>query len=183
MRLESVVRMVAVAALVAVALVVPSLAAEPPAPAKDHEWLKQFAGEWEAEAEIVVEPGKPAAKYRGTESTRILGGFWLVSEMKGTLLDAPFAGLMTVGYDTEKKKFVGSWVCSACDRLFKYEGTATGNVLTLETEGPHPATGKIVKLRDVVELKDKDHKFLTSYAQGEDGKWVSFMTMTARRKK
>jgi hypothetical protein len=179
-------RTFAVAGFVALVLAVPSTAAEPPkqpAPAKEHEWLKQFSGEWETEAEMIVEPGKPAVKCKGAESSRTLGGFWLVSEMKGDFMGVPVNGLMTVGYDAEKKKFVGTWVCSVCDRMFKYEGTASGNTLTLETEGPHPATGKIVKMRDVVELKDKDHKLLTSYIQGEDGKWVSFMTMTARRKK
>ena len=179
-------RTFAVAGFVVLVLAVPFTAAEPPkppAPAKEHEWLKQFAGEWETEAEMIVEPGKPAVKCKGTESSRSLGGFWLVSEMKGDFMGVPVTGLLTVGYDDQKKKFVGTWVCSVCDRMFTYEGTASGNTLTLETEGPHPATGKTVKMRDVVELKDKDHKLLTSYIQGEDGKWVSFMTMNARRKK
>ena len=179
-------RTFAVAGFVALVLAVPSTAAEPPqqpAPAKEHEWLKQLAGEWETEAEMIVEPGKPAIKCKGTESSRTLGGFWLVSEMKGDFMGVAVTGVMTVGYDVQKKKFVGTWVCSMCDQMFTYEGTVSGNTLTLETEGPNPTTGKIAKMRDVLELKDKDHKLITSYIQGEDGKWVSFMTMNARRKK
>ena len=56
-------------------------------------------------------------------------------------------------------------------------------MLTLETEGPHPATGKTVKMKDVIEIKDKDTKMLTSSILGDDGKWVQFMNLTAKRKK
>jgi len=66
-----------------------------------------------------------------------------------------------------------------------YEGTVdtSGRVPTLETEGPHSVTGKFVRMRDIIEIKDKDHKVMTSAMRGEDGKWVTFMTMTSTRKK
>jgi hypothetical protein len=186
---EDVMRRVAVLALAAAVLVVGTRtrAQEPPkmpAPQKEHEWLKQFVGEWETEAEMVLEPGKPPVKSRGTESARLLGGFWIVSEFKGEFLGVPMTGIMTVGYDTQKKKYVGTFVCSSCDQLWKYEGTVKGQVLTLETEGPNPTTpGKTCKMRDVMEIKGNDLRMLTSSLQAEDGKWVTFMTMTARRKK
>jgi hypothetical protein len=154
-----------------------------PAPQKEHAWLKQLEGEWVTEGEGVVEPGKPPVRSKGTETVRTLGGFWSVAEMTGDCMGIPVTGVMTVGYDSKKKKYVGTWVCSMCDSLCEYEGTADGKVLTLETEGPHFVTGKLVKMRDVIEIKDKDHKVLTSSMQGEDGKWVTFMTMTSRRKK
>ncbi len=154
-----------------------------PAPQKEHAWLKQLEGEWETDAEMIMEPGKSPVKSKGTESVRSLGGFWSMAEMKGDCLGVPFTGLMTIGYDVQKQKYVGTWVCSMCDWLCKYEGTLDGQVLTLETEGPSPSTGKLVKMKDMIEIKDQDHKVLTSWLLGEDGKWVRFMTMTARRKK
>src|SRR5262249_37084112 len=151
-----------------------------PAPQKEHKWLKLLEGEWETEAEMVVEPGKLPVKSKGTESVRSLGGFWSVAEMKGDCLGVPVTGVMTIGYDAQKKKYVGTWVCSLCDWLCKYEGTVDGKVLTLECEGPSPADpGKLVKMRDVIEIKGKDLKVLKSSMLGEDGKWVTFMTMTS----
>jgi hypothetical protein len=43
--------------------------------------------------------------------------------------------------------------------------------------------GKMAKYRDVYEFKSKDHKVLTSQAQGSDGAWVTFMTMDYKRAK
>lgn len=159
-------------------------APKPPAPAKEHGWLAQLAGEWDTEAEMVLAPSQPTVKSKGTESVRSLGGMWVVSEHKFEAMGAAAGGQMTVGFDPKTKKYVGTWVCSMDSHLWKYEGTldASGKVLTLETEGPNPVTGKTAKMRDVVEIKDKDTRQLKSYIQDGD-KWVPFMTMTATRKK
>ncbi|HVK14122.1 MAG TPA: DUF1579 domain-containing protein [Gemmataceae bacterium] len=154
-----------------------------PQPTKEHEWLKQLEGEWATEAESAAVPGMPAMKLKGTESVKGLGGFWSVSESKVDYMGTPVNAVMTLGYDTQKKKFVGTWLCSMCDSLCTYEGTLAGNTLTLDTEGPNPATGKVSKMRDVIEVKDKDHKVLTSWMPGPDGKWVQFMTIKFTRKK
>jgi hypothetical protein len=157
-----------------------------PAPVKEHDWLKQLAGEWTVEAEAVMEPGKPPVKATGTESAKTLGGFWLVGELKSEFMGVPVNGVMTVGYDAAKKKYVGTWVCSAEGHLWHYEGTvdSAGKVLTLNTEGPDMTKpGRMAKMKDVVEVKSPDHLVLTSSYQGEDGKWVQFMTMTKKRKK
>jgi hypothetical protein len=157
-----------------------------PAPQKEHQWLKQLAGEWETEAEMVMEPGKPPLKCTGTETVRTLGGFWLVGEMKSNVMGIPVTGVMTVGYDNAKKKYVGTWVCSMEGHLWKYEGEvdSAGKVLTLNTEGPDMTKpGKMCKMKDVLEVKGPDHVVLTSHMLTEDGKWVQFMTMTKKRKK
>lgn len=155
----------------------------PPAPGKEHDWLKQLAGEWAVESEAELEPGKPKVKCSGTESVKSLGGFWVVSEMTADFLGTPVKGVMTVGYDAKAGKYVGTFVCSMEPTLWKYEGTVDGSKLTLNTEGTHPHTGKTVKMRDVLEFKGKDERTTTSQALGDDGKWTTFMTMTAKRKK
>jgi hypothetical protein len=152
-------------------------------PEKEHEWLKQLVGEWETDAEAVMEPGKPPIKCKGTDTTRMLGGFWSVSEMKGEMFGTPVVGHLTLGYDAKTKKYVGTWVCSVDGHMWKYEGKVDGKTLTLDTEGPAAPGGKNAKMRDVIELKDADHKVMTSSLLGEDGKWVTFMTMNAKRKK
>lgn len=164
------------------------LAAAPPAmpqPTKEHEWLKQFAGEWDVETEAFMEPGQPPMKMKGTESARMLGGFWIVGENKGEFMGAPFTGIMTFGYDPEKKKYIGTWVDSNTSTLWQYLGTAnaSGKILTLETEGFCPLEGKVCQFKNTFEFKSKDHRVLTGTKLGKDGKWTTAMTVTARRKK
>jgi hypothetical protein len=167
---------------VALLVACPALAQTPPKPTKEHEWLKQLEGEWVYDGEAVMAPGQPPLKCKGTESVRSLGGLWTIGEMKSEVLGTPLMGVMTVGYDAEKKKYVGIWVCSMDPEIMHYVGTVEGQKITLETEGKNPATGKQTKMKDVIEIKGKDNKVLTSYMLGDDGKWVQFMTMTAKRK-
>lgn len=163
------------------------VAADPPMaakPTKEHEWLKQLAGEWETATEATVGPNQPPMKCTGVEKAKMIGNLWILSEIDNKEFD--MTGVMTVGYDPEKKKFIGTWVDSMTNHMWKYEGTLdeAGKVLTLEAEGPSMASpGKMAKYRDVTELKDKDHRTLTSSMQMEDGKWFPFMKMEATRKK
>ncbi len=126
---------------------------KPPAPQEQHEWLKQLAGEWESESEIYMEPGKPPIKSKGTETARMIGGFWLQGENKGTIMDQPMTGILTVGFDPETKQYVGTWVDSMTSHLWKYEGKVdeTGKTLTLATRGPCPK-----KPGNAIELQGSD---------------------------
>ena len=180
-----------VAAGIAGALVsgaVACAAAEPPAmppPAREHEWLMQLVGEWEAQVEMTMDPSQPAMKSQGTETVRPVGGFWTVAKYKGTMMDKPFSGVFTLGYAPEKQKYVGTWIDSMSSRLWSYEGTVdeAGKVLTLSAEGPCPSSpGKLMKFKDTMELVDKDHRVFTSAVQGDDGKWTTGLTIHYVRK-
>lgn len=163
-------------------------AAEPPAfpvPVKEHQWLDQLVGEWDAEVEMFM-PGQPPVKSQGTETVRSIGGFWTLAENKGSFGDHPFTGMMTLGYDSEHKQYVGMWVDSMSGYLWRYAGAvdASGKVLTLNAEGPCPLQpGELVKFKETLEIKSPDHKVFTSQVLGKDGKWETGMTINYRRKK
>ena len=158
-----------------------------PAPEKEHAWLTQLAGEWEYDSEAVIAPGQPPLKAKGTESVRSIGGFWTMLESKGTVANQPFTGILTLGYDPAKKKFVGTWIDSMNSHLVVYDNAtldASGKVLTLSCEMPnHMLGGKLTKFKDLLEVKSKDEKVLTSSMLGEDGKWMTFLTVKYQRKK
>jgi hypothetical protein len=155
-----------------------------PAPTKEHEWMQRFVGEWECEVQMCMEPGKEPMITKGRNRDRMFGGFWMISE--GGNEEMGYQFIHTLGYDPKKKKYIGTWADTMTSYLWKYEGTvnAAGNILTLETEGPSPMSpDKNTKFREITEFKSNDHRVFTSSALGEDGKWNTIITVTARRVK
>ena len=163
---------------------------EPPMiaePQKEHHWLQKLVGEWSYESEGSMGPDSPAEACGGTESVRSLGGIWILAEGRGEMPGGiPMTSLMTLGYDPQKKRFVGTFIASAMTNLWVYDGELdeAERVLTLNAEGPDfTQPGKTAKYKDVIELKSDDHRVLTSHALGDDGQWHQFMTANLLRKK
>ena len=156
-------------------------------PQKEHDWLQKLVGEWTYEGEAMMGPGKPPEKFKGSESVRSLGGVWVVCEGRGEMPGGEMATtLMTLGYDPQKKRYVGTWIGSMMTYLWSYDGSldAAEKTLTLNADGPSMAgDGKLAKYKDAIEIKSDDHRVLTSHLLGDDGEWRGFMTAHYRRKK
>jgi hypothetical protein len=156
-------------------------------PQQEHRWLQQLVGEWTSEAEMAMEPGKPPEKFFGTETVRSLEGLWVLAEGHGEMPGGGAATtVLTLGYDPQKKRYVGTFIGSMMTHLWVYDGAMDGaeKVLTLDTEGPSMAgDGTMAKYKDAIEIKSPDHRVLTSRVLGADGKWNEFMTAHYRRKK
>jgi len=156
-------------------------------PQKEHQWLQKLVGEWTMEGESVMEPGKPPEKFKGTERVRPVGDLWILAWGQG---DMPGGGsattLLTLGYDPEKGRYVGTWIGSMMTYLWVYYGEldAAEKVLTLHTEGPSMAgDGTMSEYRETIEFKSDDHRVWTSSVLSDDGKWHQFGTMDFRRRK
>jgi hypothetical protein len=156
-------------------------------PQQEHEWLQKFVGEWTSEAEMIMGPGQPPSKSKGVERVRSLGGVWIVAEGEGEMPDGNVGTtIMTLGYDPQKARYVGTFIGSMMTNLWVYEGSldAAGKLLTLDTEGPSFSDPKkIAKYQDSIELVSDDHRVLRSRVLGDDGQWQDFMTAHYRRKR
>jgi hypothetical protein len=178
-----------VAVIVSLMIISSSVAQEVPnfpQPAKEHQLLKHFVGDWESTSEAKMAPDQQPITCHGKASARMLGDFWLISETEGEMMGTTIKAVQTIGYDDKKKKYVGTWVDSMINYMWQYEGTVdeSGKKLVLEAEGPNFMTGgTTTKFRDAYEFKSPDHIEATSSMLGEDGKWVQFMTGQMRRKK
>jgi len=151
---------------------------------ENHEWLKQFLGEWTFENEARMGPDQPPMKSTGTEIARMLGDVWMIANGEGEMPDGSTGRwIMTLGWDPAPDCFVGSWVGSMMTHLWTYKGSldADRKILTLDCEGPGMAGG-MAKYQDIHELVSADHRILRSRMQGEDGQWIQFMEAQYRRK-
>ena len=156
-------------------------------PQKEHHWLHKLVGEWTFDAEASMGPDQAPEKASGTESVRSLGGLWIVGEGEGEM---PGAGehrsILTLGYDPQKKRFVGSFISSMMTYFWVYDGEldAAGKVLTLNTEGPSMADdGTTARYRETIELVSDDHRVFRSGVLGEGGQWEEFLVSHYRRTK
>jgi len=98
----------------------------------------------------------------------------------------PQTSVMTLGYDKQKKRFVGTWIGSMMSYMWTYDGEldAVERVLTLNSEGPSMSDdGTMSSYQDVIEIKSNDHRTLTGRVRNKDGTWQQFMTIDYRRKK
>ena len=153
---------------------------------KEHRWLHKLVGEWTYESAAPAQPGQPGERVTGTESVRSLGGLWVLAEGSGQMPDGgPATTLMTLGYDPDKKRFVGTWIGSMMAYLWHYDGAldAAQRVLTLNSDGPSmTGDGTMAKYQDVIEFTSDDHRVLTARVQSADGTWKQFMTTEYRHK-
>src|SRR5262245_51629604 len=129
-------------------------------PQKEHRWLERLVGEWTYESEALMGPDQPPVKSSGSESVRSIGGIWSQAEGQGEMPGGgPTTMLITLGYDTAKKRFVGTFIGSMMTNLWIYDGEldAAEKVLMLDAEGPSFADPtRMAKYKDSIEIVSRD---------------------------
>jgi len=157
-----------------------------PEPQQEHLWLQKLLGKWTYESEALMGPDQPPVKATGIEIVTSLGDLWVQCADQGEM---PGCGavttMMTLGYDTQKQRFVGTWIGSMMTYLWLYDGKLDPEerVITLNSEGPDMSgEGKMAQYRDVIEFVSDDLRVMTSQILEDDGSWNQFMTTHYRRK-
>lgn len=152
-------------------------------PQPEHEWLQKLVGEWTFESDCDMGPDQPSVTATGTEVVRSLGGLWVMAEGEGGPAGSGWRSVMTLGYDPNRTRFVGTFIATMMTYLWRYEGVldGSGRVLTLDTEGPNFTDGSIVRYQDIIEVVGNDERTLSSQMLRADGRWHPFMKTRYRR--
>lgn len=152
-------------------------------PQDEHRWLQQLVGNWTYESNC--SPDKPDEIFKGSETFRSLGDLWVVGESMGEMPGGGASTMqITLGFDPQKGRFVGTWLGSMMAMLWTYEGFLDDSrkILTLESEGPSfSGDGTTAKYRDIIELKSPTERLFYSKVLGADGKWTEFMKASYQR--
>lgn len=154
-------------------------------PRPQHQWLKRFVGSWTVSGSCDGPDGQ-TMQFSAVETVRAIGDLWIVGESVGTMPGGgEMVSLLTVGYDTTKDRFVGSWIGSPMDYLWTYTGWLENNdrTLVLEAEGPSMTEpGKTCLYRDINEFVSNDHRAFRSEVRSGDGSWSKMMTAEYKRR-
>ena len=176
-----------IVAIVAVVFTATTIAQEMemPKPAPEMGIFKQDAGEWECKIKAWEGPGTEAKITEGSETNRMLGGFWLITDFKGKMMGMDFQGHGTYGFDAEKKKYVGSWMDSLSPNVMHMEGSYNkeSKTLTMVGDAPGPDGNTWTHIMDTV-FKGDGKKVMTMHLhpKGVADQKMKLFEMTYTRK-
>jgi hypothetical protein len=157
-----------------------------PKPTKEHALLKSDVGTWDATSKTWMGPGEPTVSKGKEVITMLPGDLWMLSEFDGEFAGMPYHGRGQFGYDTNKKKYVGTWIDSFNTSATLMEGTYD--------EATHTMTmlcdtidmqGKPMKTKRVSVLKPDGTRvftiFMKSDALGPDFVRLTEITYTKKK--
>jgi hypothetical protein len=157
-----------------------------PKPTAEHKLLAKDVGTWDATVKSWMGgPDSQPAVSQGVEVAKMPGGLWLQSEFDGKFGDAEFHGCGQSGYDTKKKKYVGTWVDSMATEMMIMEGdydTAT-STLTMYAKGNGPS-GKEYDSKMTTKHEDDDTRVFTMSVKSDEtkGEYVKMLEITYKRR-
>ncbi len=147
-------------------------------PTDHHRWLERFIGDWTF-AHTCGE-----IETRGTESVHAFSDLWIVGDGQGEIpgTDDTMRMRLTLGYDPNTHRYIGTWIGGPMAQLFVYSGTRDADTLTLDTRGPSfedPA--ELVRYQDIYTFVDDNTRTLRSRKLEDNGAWTEFMHGTYTR--
>jgi hypothetical protein len=155
-----------------------------PKPLPEHAILQKDVGTWEVEISMSFEGQE--MKSKGTETVKMLGPFWSLSDMQYDYMGMPIKSHGIIGYDADKKKFLGTWHESSSANLTTMEGTydAKTRKLTMFMKGKSP-DGKPTKFKSITTYTGKDTKTFEFFMlkSGSDSEFEKNMEMKYTRAK
>lgn len=145
----------------------------------EHRKLHGLVGDWMATSEFTAEADEAMATGQASVSIHPIGEHWISADFAGTHAGAEYRGVLTLGFDSRKQSYVGTYVDDTCNHLWVYEGSmnADNTILTLYAEAPVVAEVEgTVWVREVYDLQQGDRVEVRSYTQ-DRGTWDLYQTL------
>ena len=157
-----------------------------PKPTAEHKLLAKDVGTWDATSKSWTAPESQPDVSQGVEVAKLMpGGLWLQSEFDGKFGDAEFHGCGQTGYDTKKKKYVGTWVDTMSTEIRVMEGDydAATQTVTMYSKGNGPS-GKEYDLKMTTKHEDDDTRVFTMYMKSDEtkGEYFKMLEITYKRR-
>lgn len=157
----------------------PLFAQEPAAvkPGKEHKLLHRNIGERTGMMKMwVAGPDSDPVMIPVKETNTLLhNGLWV----RSTFECGPYIGSGVMGYDPEKKKYVGNWINNQTPEMSIMEGTydETKHELTMSFRGRNNA-GLMTEMRSVTRWQPGKPEVFIMMEKGETGQWATAFEVT-----
>lgn len=151
----------------------------------NHEFLKNFVGEWDVQGEWYMSPdAEPMPTGGVSKQTLVLGGRYVKQEYTANDPDMPMEGVGYLGYDNATDEFAGVWMDSMSTSMMISKGELddSGKALTEYSTAKDPLTGYMFDYHSVVRIIDPDTHVFEMYSPGADGTPYKAMVLTYHRK-
>ena len=150
----------------------PSAPQEMPVPTAEHKSLQESVGHWKGTMKSFV--GGMEMEVDAVETVESIGPFWTQVRFECDFMGMPYTGTGHMGYDPEKKKYVGTWVDSMSSTFALMEGEQKGDTLTMKWMAPDMTGNKVPHWSETTRTKDA---YTAVFYQGEEGTKTMEMSM------
>ena len=155
------------------------------APNENHEFLKNFVGEWVITTTAWMQPGAEPISTVGTaKAEMIIGGRFLKFDFRGAMFGQPFEGILIMGYDNYQKKNISFWIDSSSTAFYLTEGSREEGTKKIVETGvwQDPMGGEDMNVRNTTTLVSKDEYKFEMIMILPDGTEFKSMEYRAKRK-
>ena len=152
-------------------------------PGEHHQHLGKGVGSWTYEGQVWA-PGEEPAPMSGTmDSKWILGGRWVQTEVKGSMMGMPTEGVALDGYDNVTGRYISSWRDTMGTSVMVSYGKCdgTGTKTTYKGSMVDPMSGQEVMVKSATTWIN-DNTIEIEMWVVIDGQDFKNMEFTARRK-
>jgi hypothetical protein len=150
---------------------------------KPHDQLKRLVGNWTTEmTSFFPDPSAPKVTKGRANFKMILGGNFVQQRFFGEVDGKKYEGIGISGYDTAKKKYVGTWKDSLNTGIMHVEGTYDVKSHTLTEFGEMSSPGGTMKTKNTTKYIDKNNFVFTMYMITPEGEQKIFSINYTRAK-
>lgn len=149
-------------------------------PGEQHTNLAKGVGEWKVSQKFWMAPGGEPMETEGTASAEmIMGGRYLVTNHKGTVMGMPFDGMSIEAYDNAAEKYVSIWIDNMGTGLAYSEGNYNDSgKLVYEGTMTDPMTKSAAWFKQTVEHVDENTINFEMFMKNPDGSEFKNMEIT-----
>ena len=174
--------------MMAAALVVSATAATPATPQQVDALgpmaaeLRNRVGTWQVEARLQLQPGAAPITISARAESKLVGGRWLVTELRAADMDGPgFEGVGVNGYDAARGRYVGFWIDGTRGQAIAVEGDYDPAARVFRTTSQERSGDRTVAVVSETRTLGPDEEVTTFIATDAQGQPFERMRLHYRR--